>query len=133
MRPRTITKLAWLIATPFLGTACHTMRPITLDEVEALHPREVQVTHAGRAFVVEGPKLIVGNRLAGFVDGEYQALPASDVTQVLMRVPAPGRTVALIAGTTLGALAVAYLLAGNGSSDSSCDPNVGDGGCVPGN
>jgi hypothetical protein len=127
------TTAAPLTALALLATACHSTRQITFDELTALRPSQVRVTRGDRAFVVEGPQVIVGNRLAGFVDGEYQVIPAADVTQVLMRVPAPGRTGALIGGAAIGVVALAYLVSGSGASDGSCNPAVGDGGCVPGN
>ena len=130
---RSITVIPWVVATALAGAACHTMRPITLDELTAVHPSQVRVTRGDQSVVlVEGPR-VSENRLLGFVDGQYQAMPMADVKQVLVRTPAPRRTAALITGATLGIAAFAYMVSGTGSNPSECNPDVGDGGCVPGN
>jgi hypothetical protein len=105
----------------FVGTAaCHTMRPIPLHDVHAARPMQVWVTRTDESVVLMSGPQIVNERLAGFVNGRYQVMPAETVKQVLVRRPATGRTVALVAAGVVGAAAAVILISGSGGGDDPC-------------
>jgi hypothetical protein len=125
-----IKKAALIVGITLPGMACHTMRPVEVHELSGLRPGVVRVTRTDDAVVeIAGPK-IVGDRLGGFVDGKYQVLPVADVKQMQMRVPARGRTVALISAGVVGAVAITYLLSGAGEGGDPCSGQSSD--CDPG-
>lgn len=102
-----------LIATALLSAGCHTMRPITLDELGGIRPSQVWVTRGDQSvLVVTGPQLF-GDTLVGYVNGTFEEMPTAGVTRMLVRRPARGKTVALLAAGTVGLAAVTMLLTGN--------------------
>ena len=124
-----VKMLGWLIATTLSSGACQTLKPVTLDALGGLRPSRVWVTRADQAVVVvEGPQLL-NNRLVGFVDGKYQVMPAADVTQVLMRAPARGRTAVLVTAGAVGVAAIAYLVSGGSGPSDPCAGQSSD--CEP--
>jgi hypothetical protein len=119
-----------MVGITLASSACHTMRPVAMDEIGGLRPATVRVTRTDDAVVeVAAPKL-VGDRLGGFVDGKYQVLEFSDVKQMEMRVPARGRTFALVGAGVVGAVAITYLLSGAGEGGDPCHNESSD--CDPG-
>lgn len=107
----------WLIATTLVGAACHTMAPLSWDEVGGLRPSRVWVTRADQSVVeVSGPQLF-GDTLVGYVNGQFQELPTASLQQVVMRRAARGKTIALIAASTAGAAALIVVISGIGSND----------------
>ena len=128
---RSTTLIGCALAAALAATACPSLEPVTLDQLTALRP---QAKADQSTVVVESPRVDQG-RLLGFVDRNYQAMPLGDVRQVLVAQPARGRTAEVIAGTTLGLVALGYLLSdvGHHSSQFECNPDVGDGGCINGN
>lgn len=121
--------LCCLTATTLSSAACHTMRPITLDELGGVRPTRVWVTRPDQTVVlVEGPQ-VLNNRLVGFVNGKYQVMPAADVRALRMRTPARGRTAMMVTAGAVGMAAVAVLVSGAGKgtdpctlASSECDP-----------
>jgi hypothetical protein len=115
-----------LIATALSPAACHTMKPVTVDQLTALRPAQVRVTSDDQdTVVIEGPQIVQG-RLVGWVDGEYRVMPVGDVQRILMPAPAPRRTAALVAATAIGVAGIAYLVAGAGRGDPMADLNCND-------
>jgi len=118
--------IAWLIAATLGATACHTLAPLTFDEVASLRPARVWVTDAGKSVVeVSGPQ-IYNDTLVGYVGGAFTELPAADIKKVVMKRPARAKTIALFAGATVGAAALMYLIAGGNlfsdpKSGNDCD------------
>jgi hypothetical protein len=99
---------------------CHTMRPVALDDLDTVRPGRVWVTRADQSVVVVSGPRVVRNRLAGFIDGTYQVIPADEVEQILVRRPEKGKTAALVAAGAVGLAATAYLLSGTGGSKNPC-------------
>ena len=123
------TLSASLILGMLSTAACHTMRPVALEQLGAIRPGQVWVTRTDQTVVlVSGPQ-IVNNRLVGFVNGEYQVMPAADVKQVLMRRPATARTATLVAAGAAGAAALVALLSSNGRYNDPC--SVASSECEP--
>jgi hypothetical protein len=108
---------------------CHTMKPVSLEEVGAVRPAQVRVTRTDQSVVVVYGPQVLNNRLVGFVDGTYRVMPAADVKQVLVRQPAGGRTAALIAAGALGVTALVYTLSSTGTYRDPC--RLGSSECEP--
>jgi len=90
-----------LLAIVLGSSACHTMQPMALSDLETTRPARVWVTRADQSVViVEGPQ-IVRNRLAGFVDGVYQVMPMEAVQAVRVRRTDARRTAVLVTGANL--------------------------------
>lgn len=125
------TLASGLIATMLSGAACHTMAPLTWDELGGLRPSSVWVTRADQTVVqVSGPQ-VFGDTLVGYVNGEFQELPTAEVTRVAMRRPARAKTIALIAASTAGATLLAVWISGLGPKpgaevDCGLDPDHPD-------
>jgi hypothetical protein len=115
------------MALLFSSMACYTMRPMSVDDLKGESVPRVWVTRSDQSVVlVEGPQLFRG-KLVGFVDGTYRELPPADLTQLVVRKLALGRTLALLSAGALGFTVAAVALAGNGADS---DPCVGDEDCV---
>lgn len=118
-----------LILITLSSAACHTMRPVALDQLSTESPSRVWVTKADQSVVVLSGPQILENRLAGFVDDVFQVIPAEDVRRIVMRRPAGARTAALVAGVAAGATFLLVGLAGTGDylhpctrDTAKCDP-----------
>ena len=118
MRP---IMFGWLLATALSSAACHTMRPVTLDEVGRLRPAQIQATRDDQSVVVVYSPQVFGTKLVGFVDGKYQEMQAADLKQFRMRTPARGRTAALIVASALGIATFAALVTSSGNYSNPCD------------
>jgi hypothetical protein len=112
--------MSMLLVAVLSSAACHSMRPVAMEELAAVRPGQVWVTRADQSVVLVAGPQIVNNRLVGFVDGVYRVIPAADVQRVVMRRPATGRTAALVSVGAVGAASVIYLLSGTGGSGDPC-------------
>jgi len=132
---RRVVAISLIPATLSLSiTACHTLAPVPLDQLGGIKPARVWVTRADRSVVVVSGPQTFGDTLVGYVNGNYEEMPAADFKQVLMRTPARGKTALLITAGTLGLAGFAYLLTGVGKSDSGnasvdCDDDPSQPGC----
>ena len=115
MRARLIC--AWVLAV-LASAACHTMRPVTLDELRGMAPHQVVVTRADQSVAVVSHPQVLGDTLVGFVERKYQVMPPGDVKQVEVERPATGRTAALLGVGALGVVGIAAALLSTGGSSS---------------
>jgi hypothetical protein len=98
------------------SVACHTTKTISVDMAPANNP--VWLTLSDQSVeVVYGPK-IFGTKLVGFVSGKYHEFPLTLISEVHVREPARGRTMALAALGMAGFAAILYAVAGNLHSGS---------------
>ena len=106
------TAMVWcLVATAFSSAACHSLRPVTLQQVGVAKPSEVKVTRGDQSVVtVSGPQ-VLGDTLVGYVNGKFEELVGADLKQVRMKSPAKGRTTALIVVTAVGVAGFAMIVA----------------------
>jgi hypothetical protein len=118
-----------LFAALLASTACHTMRPLALEDITSARPDQVWVTKPDESVVVLSLPQIVNNRLAGFVDGVYRVMPTAEVQSMRVRHTAVGRTAALVTAGGLAIASVIALISGSGASvdpcmvaSSECDP-----------
>jgi hypothetical protein len=105
-----------LIVVALSSAACHTMRPVALDQVGGVRPTSVVVKRDHQQDVVVSNPQVFGDTLVGFVNRKYEVLPPASFNQLLMKQPAPGRTAALVAAGMLGLVGAAFLVASSGSS-----------------
>ncbi len=105
-----------LMLVALSSAACHTMKPVTLDQLGGIAPVRVWVKRDHRPVVVVSNPQVLGDTLVGFVNRKYEVIPAADLTQVLVQRPAGGRTAALLVAGALGFAGVTYAIAGSGSS-----------------
>ena len=88
-----------LILAVLSTAACHTLKPVSIDQARASH--RVWLTLSDRSVVVvDGPQ-IYGDKVVGFVNGKYVELVAADLKQVQVRESARGRTAAVVAASVL--------------------------------
>jgi hypothetical protein len=132
-----LRRLVGKAVLPVLGAAaiaaCHTFGPIASprDFLASKQPARIWVTETdGSVAVFEGPKL-VGDTLAGFVRGEYQELPLSNVKQIAARQSAPRRTRFSIIAGSIATIGVVWLIAGGGFGNGSTPEDEEDGGPPP--
>jgi hypothetical protein len=116
MRARTV---GVLIASALLA-ACHTVRPVTFDDLKGDRLAQVWVTRSDDSVVlVEDPQLFRG-KLVGFVQGKYRELPPEDVKQLLVRRLARGKTLALVGAGALAFTIAAFAASGTGTDRDPC-------------
>lgn len=116
------------------GAACHTLAPLSWQELDGLRPSRVWVTRADQSVVeVSGPQ-VFGDTLVGYVEGEFLELPTADLRRAVVRRPARARTIGLaLAGTALTAAMIALVAGGEDYSNpahfTDCDDNPEDPAC----
>ena len=124
---------ALLLAT-LSSAACHTMKPVTMAELNAMHPQKAWVTETDQSTVVVNGPEVVGDTLVGYVKGVYEEMPSSQLKQVLVEKPATSRTVLLVSAITVGFGGMVYALAGSGSGGKGqsdfCDKHPDDPTCT---
>jgi hypothetical protein len=110
------------------------MKPVTLDQLNALRPERAWVTEGDQTVVVVSGPQVVGDTLVGYVNGVYEEMPTAQFKQVLVRRPATAKTVLLVGAITAGFGAMVYALIG--SSDPGkylgsdyCEENPSDPDC----
>lgn len=109
-----------ILASLLAGCACHTMRPVTLDDLIAQPTSRVWVTASDQTVVMlEGAQVFRG-RLVGFVNGTYRVVPAADIQKVVARRFAPGKTAGLIAVGAVGFTVALVVLSGSGGYFDPC-------------
>ena len=103
-----------MLAVTLAAAACHTMQPLTNQEINSLRPANAWVTdHEESVFLINGPQAY-GDTIVGYVDGKFRELPRTEVKQVAVRRPARAKTIALIAASTAAAAGIAVWMAGSG-------------------
>lgn len=111
-----LTVVAGLLAATVTGAACHTMAPLTWEDVAAERPARVWVTQADQSTVeVSGPQLF-GDTLVGYIGGDFQELSTKEIQRVVVRRSAKGKTLALVAASIAGAAGIAVVISGFGSA-----------------
>jgi hypothetical protein len=127
-----------LLVVACTSTACHTMKPVSLDQLNALGPDRAWVTESDLSVVlVEEPKM-VGDTLRGYVGSHRAKLPSAGLKQLRVRVPAPARTALLAVGSGVAFVGFLVVVAGKGQSQiptvtrgapGDCDQHPDQPGC----
>ena len=103
-----------LAATMIVGASCHTMAPLTWEEVTTFRPARVSVTLDDQSVVVVSGPQMFGDTLVGYVGGDFQELPTASIKQVVVKRSAKGKTMALVAASIAGAAALGVLISSVG-------------------
>ena len=115
-----------LTGLAFASAGCYTIKPVTFDSFGGERIEQVWVTRKDQTVVFIKNADRSGDKLRGYVDGQYQQLPASDLQEIRVRQFSTGRTVALVTGGAAAAVAVFAIVSG---SDDSFDPCAGNPRC----
>ena len=120
------TTVGGLIAATLAATACHTMTPLSWSELNALRPGHVYVTRTDQSVVeMSGPQ-VFGDSLVGYINGVFEELPTAEIRRVAIKRPARAKTIALIAGSTAAAAAIAVWMASVGDPDPKAAVDCND-------
>ena len=130
---RLIVGCALLLAA-LSSAACHSLKPIALDQLNVLKPDRAWVTEADQTVVlVSGPQ-VVGDTLVGYVNGRYEEMPAAQFKQVVVQRPATSKTVLLVVVVAAGFGGMAFALTGGGATNKFtpdyCEEHGEDPGCM---
>jgi hypothetical protein len=103
-----------LLLAALASTACHTMKPLSLEQLNVVEPGRAWVTNADQAvIVVHGPR-IVGDSLVGYAHGKYVHFASAGLKQVTAKSQAPVRTALLTAGIAAGVGVSIFVMAASG-------------------
>jgi hypothetical protein len=102
-----------LLLAALTSAACHTMKPVSLEQLTTLKPDRAWVTDADQSIVVVSRPQVVGDTLVGYVNGQYEQLPSADLKLVTVQTLAPTRTALLAVGIAAGLGGVLIAMAGN--------------------
>jgi hypothetical protein len=97
----------------FALTGCTTFGPVSAKEyITAKRPQQVWVWRADSSVIlVRGPHFLsASDTLVGLVEGAYQEMPLSEISQVKANRAAPLQTTALVVGSVGLALGGAILI-----------------------
>lgn len=101
------------------STACYTMRPVTFAQLGTARPGAVWITKADQSVVVVETPRVFGDTLVGYINGEFQELPNTDMTGFKVRRMAGVKTAGLVAATAVGVGTFVFLVS---STNSYIDP-----------
>jgi hypothetical protein len=118
------------------SVACHTMKPVSLEQINLLKPDRAWVTDVDQSVVVVSRPQVVGGALAGYVNGTYATLPSAGLKQVSVQRSAPTRTAMLAVGIAATFGGAFFAIAGGGSKGQEatigwCVKYPENPGCVP--
>ena len=104
--------------------ACHTMVPLTLEEVSSMRPGTVYLTRGDATQLqLTGPQ-VFGDTIVGYdMGGNFHELDRHEVSRVTMKQSAKGKTMALVAAGIVGAAAIGVVISGIGADSPLYDCN----------
>jgi len=110
-------------ALAFASAGCYTVKPVTFDSFGGERIEQVWVTRKDQTVVFIKNADRSGDKLRGYVDGQYQQLPASDLQEIRVRQFSTGRTVLLVTGGAAAAIGVFAIVSGSDDSFDNCAGN----------
>ena len=112
-----------LIVAMLGSAACHTMVPLTFDEVGSMRPGTVYLTREDATMLeLTGPQ-VFGDTLVGYSAGTFYELDRKEISRVTMKQSAKGKTIALVAAGIAGAAAIGVVISGLGDDSPLYDCN----------
>lgn len=114
-----------LLVVALSSAACHTIKPVTMNELNAIKPEQAWITESDHSIVlITGPQ-VVGDTLVGYVEGQYQEIPKSQFSELRVQKNATSRTVLLVSAIAVGFGGMVYAMTGSGSGgkgqSDTCD------------
>ena len=113
-----------IIVVALVSAACHSMVPLTFDEVGSVRPGTVYLTR-GDATMLEltGPQ-VFGDTIVGYdMGGNFYELDRKEISRVTVRQSAKVKTMALVAAGIAGAAAIGVMISGIGGDPPLYDCN----------
>jgi hypothetical protein len=115
-----------LVFAVLATVACHSMVPMTLEEVETQRPASVFVTRDDRSTVeLSGPQ-VFGDTIVGYIGPTFTELPTSDLQAVAVKRTAKGKTMALVAAGIGVAAVMGVLISGLGEEGATANVDCND-------
>ena len=105
------------------SAGCYTIKPVTFDTFGGERIEQVWVTRKDQTVVFIKNADTSGDKLRGYVDGQYQQLSAADLQEIRVRQFSTGRTVALVTGGAAVAIAVFAVVSGSDDTFDACAGN----------
>jgi hypothetical protein len=112
---------AFVLAAALSSSACYTMRTVTFGELGTARPGAVWITKADQSVIVVETPRVFGDTLVGYINGEFQELPNTDMTGFKVKRMAGARTAGLV-GATAAAVGVFVVMVTG--TDPFFDPQV---------
>jgi putative N-acetylmannosamine-6-phosphate epimerase len=106
--------IAGLAVAAALSAGCNTMRTVSLEDLGAIRPSEVRVTRTDQTTVVVAGPQAIGDTLMGYVNGEWQEIPATSLQQLVVKRRDKKKTAALVAAGLVGVATFAYMVSSSG-------------------
>ncbi len=122
---RTVGKA--LVFAALASAACHTMVPLTFEEVGATSPGTVFLTRDD-ATVLEltGPQ-VFGDTIVGYdMGGNFYELDRKEISRVTVKQSAKGKTMALVAASIASAAVVGVWISGLGEEGQTANVDCND-------
>ena len=127
MRP--LSKCTLLLAA-LAGAGCSTMKPRTLDQVQALGPDRVWVTNSDQSVVLLDEPRVRGDTLLGYIGRQRTKLPSAEIQELRVRTPDHTRTMLLAGGLVVAFGGVLFTVSGSGPSRVQTPLPGGSGDCL---
>lgn len=127
---RRLTAGILVVAMALSGTACYTMRTVTFGELGTARPGAVWITKADESVIVVETPRVFGDTLVGYINGEFQELPNTDMTGFKVKRMAGAKTAGLIGASAAAVGVFVVMVTGTGNFfdpqtnlDCEDDPN----------
>jgi len=115
-----------LVFAALASAACHTMVPMSFEEVGTVRPGTVYVTRDDQTVLeLTGPQ-VFGDTLVGYIGGTFHELDRDEVARVTVKRNAKGKTMALVAASIAGAAAVGVMISGLGEEGQTANVDCND-------
>ena len=101
-----------LVLALLTGSACFTLKQVTIDDLGTQRTSRVWVTHADQSTLLVHDAQVFRGNLVGFVEGKYRELPADVVREMRVRKLATGKTIGVVAAGVAAFAAVAVVVSG---------------------
>jgi len=107
----------------FASAGCYTIKPVTFETFGGERVEQAWVTRKDQTVVFIKNADVSGDKLRGYVDGQYRQLSASDLQEIRVRQFSTGRTVLLVTGGAAVAVGVFAIVSGSDDSFDNCAGN----------
>ena len=115
-----------LVVTALATAACHTMVPMSFEEVGTVRPGEVYITRPDRTvLVLTGPQ-VFGDTIVGYIGTTFYELDRDEVSRVTVKRSAKGRTIGLVAAGIAAAAGVGVMISGLGEEGATSNVDCND-------
>ena len=116
-----------LILTVVVTVACHTMVPLTFEDVGSMRPGTVYLTRDDATQLeLTGPQ-VFGDTIVGYdMGGTFHELDRKEISRVTMKQAAKGKTIGLVAASIAVAGAIGVWISGLGEEGETAGVDCND-------